>query len=664
MKSSLLTREVLQNLDAASSVEWLVSNGLGGFACGTSLLGLSSRRYHGLLVGSLAPPDERRMTVASIDPVALYDGNRYNLATHEYSGGFVQPKGYGFLESFELQNGMPTWVFCFSDVKLKIQVCMAYGANATCLRYDLLEGSQALTLHLRPLCTFRDYHSESHEEKHVDFHFSKGRLELNFGSEPYSITTQTGQFIEDAHWNRDVFHRKEAFRGQDCVEHLFSPGYFELEISERQTHFLSIELDQHHSPKTVFANREKRYHSIKDSVPNAQPEWIKELVVSADCFLVERSLPDGNMGATILAGYPWFLDWGRDTMISLPGLTVSLGKIEQARSLLLTFGEFLDKGLIPNRFPDGSQPPEYNTVDASLWYIWASYQVLEASWDQEFANDLFPILESIHKFYSGGTSYGIGVDPEDGLVRAGVTGQQLTWMDARVDRVEVTPRHGKPVEINALWYCGLKILESLSEKLDFHSAQASYGKQAKRVKDNFQAFLNPEKNALYDVIHGPDGESKSDGHRYDDSIRPNQIFAVSLPFSPLSDDWKQKIVRTCQRELLTPRGLRSLSPSHPDYQGQYEGSPAQRDGAYHQGTVWSWLLGPFAEAHYAAFGDKQRALLILEPMKTHLEEGCLANIAENFNGDPGHESRGCFAQAWGVAETLRVWFALWNLKEE
>lgn len=663
MKSSLFTRELLQNLDTASSIEWLVSNGLGGFACGTSILGLNTRRYHGLLIGALQPPDERRLTVSSIDPVAIYGGKRYELATHEYSGGFIQAHGYRLLESFQIENGIPTWVYRFSDAKLSIQIYMAHGANVSCVRYSLLEGAQDFKLHLRPLCTFRDYHSEGHEEKDVHSSFSNRRLELTFERDQYSLRSSSGRFIEDGNWYWDFYHRKEAFRGQDCLEHLYSPGYFELELTEKSSHFISIELGEPLFPEAVFEDRVNRYRALKESVPEIHPEWVKELVVSADCFLAERTLPNGKKGTTVLAGYPWFLDWGRDTMIALPGLTVSLGKQEQAKDLLRTFGQFLDRGLLPNRFPDGSKPPEYNSVDASLWFIWSSYQVLESSWDQGFAEDLYPVLKSIHQFYSEGTLFGIGVDPADGLVRAGEPGQQLTWMDARVEKVEVTPRHGKPVEINALWYCGLRILEELSGKLGHNSDQALFAEQADHVKGSFQAFLNHEKQALFDVIHGPEGRTQQDGLNYDDSIRPNQIFAVSLPYSPLTSEWKKKVVKVCQDELLTPRGLRSLSPAHPDYQGQYEGSPAQRDAAYHQGTVWSWLLGPFAEAHFAAFGEADRALSFLEPMAHHLQEGCLTNIAENFAGDPGHESRGCFAQAWGVAETLRVWFKLWDLKE-
>src|SRR5437660_6273672 len=378
------------------------------------------------------------------------------------------------------------------------------------------------------------------------------------------------------------------------------------------------------------------------------PPWIRRLVLAADQFLVRRPLPDDPDGATVIAGYHWFGDWGRDTMIALPGLTLATGRPELARKILTTFARFVDRGMLPNRFPDGSGAPEYNTADATLWYVEALRAYHESTGDDGLLKDLYLTLESILAWHRDGTRYGIRQDPADGLLAAGEPGVQLTWMDAKVGDWVVTPRIGKPVEINALWYNALVAMAGFARRL--RRPAGDLEAQASRVAAGFERFWNPHDGRCFDVLDGPDGK--------DTALRPNQIFAVSLPASPLSAERRRAVVDACARHLLISYGLRSLAPSDAHYVGRYGGDQRTRDGAYHQGTAWSWLLGPFALAHFAAYGDAARAREFLVPLADHLEDHGLGSIAEIFDGDVPFAPHGCIAQAWSVAETLRAWQAL------
>ena len=414
-----------------------------------------------------------------------------------------------------------------------------------------------------------------------------------------------------------------------------------------------------------LARERARQAGLLRALPAGEPPWVRHLALAADQFVVRRSLadgpgPTGTAGRTIIAGYPWFGDWGRDTMIALPGLTLSTGRAEIAADVLRTFRRYLDRGMLPNRFPDevdpGAAAPEYNTVDATLWYFHAVHQYLLHTGDLALAEELYPALAEIVDRHRRGTRHAIRVDADDGLLYAGEPGVQLTWMDARVGDRVVTPRIGKPVEVNALWHNALRVMADLADRLGAAEDGARYRAAAEQAADSFRRrFWYPAGGYLHDVIDGPEGEPAADGRRYDGRLRPNQIFAVSLPFPLLADDQARAVVDACARRLWTSYGLRSLAPDDPDYVGRYGGGPAERDAGYHRGTVWGWLLGPFATAHYRVYRDPAATRGILAPLKDHLADAGLGSISEVFDGDPPHLPGGCVAQAWSVAEVLRAW---------
>jgi predicted glycogen debranching enzyme len=398
-----------------------------------------------------------------------------------------------------------------------------------------------------------------------------------------------------------------------------------------------------HTHGQTLLNRLQQVHS------KTCPDWIQQLTLAADQFIVDRSSPQEPTGKTIIAGYPWFEDWGRDTIISLPGLTLATGRPEIARSILRTFAQHVDRGMLPNRFPDAGTRPDYNTVDATLWYFEAIHAYYVATQDTAILQELFPVLAEILDWHRRGTRYHIQLDPSDGLLYAGEAGVQLTWMDAKVADWVVTPWIGKPIEINALWYNALRIMAIFAEQLG--QPRQNYDAIAQQVQSSFQRFWNPGLNYCYDVLDGPEGN--------DDACRPNQLFAITLPkqtdYALLSTTQQQAVVEICGRELLTSHGLRSLAPDHSQYQGYYGGNQYQRDGAYHQGTVWGWLLGPFVQAHLQVYGNWEQARQLLEPMANHLTTYGVGTLSEIFDGDAPMAPRGCIAQAWTVAEVLRVW---------
>ena len=385
------------------------------------------------------------------------------------------------------------------------------------------------------------------------------------------------------------------------------------------------------------------------ALPKTAPAWIRSLAQASDQFIVRRGT--ARDAFSIIAGYPWFTDWGRDTMIALPGLATSLRRYEVAAGILRSYAGFVDRGMLPNCFPDAGATPQYNTADATLWMFRALDDYLNAQSDPELVQLMFPILMRIIRAHAGGTRYGIRVDPVDGLLYAGEPGTQLTWMDAKHGDCVVTPRIGKPVEINALWLNALDVVVRLATSLRNISEKSYCQSLLTHASSSFGRFWNEPRACLYDVLDCPDGLP-------DARIRPNQLLAVSLPYCVLTTSQRRAVVECCGRELLTSHGLRSLSPNEPGYIGVYQGDPGQRDAAYHMGTVWAWLLGPFALAHYRVFGDVRLAQSFLEPIAQHMHGGCLGNVSEIFDGDAPHSARGCFAQAWSVAEILRAWIFL------
>jgi len=670
-----LDRERLADFAAANSREWLVTNGLGGYAAGTAG-GATTRRYHGLLVAALRPPVERVVMVAKLDAIASYRGQRLALTSNEYVDGTVDPHGYRQLAEFRLEGQNPVWRWVIADAVLEARLWMAHGRNTSYLSWALLAASAPLALELAPLCTYRDYHWHSRGARDFAVRPIEGGIELQAeaGARSFRILAPGAELALDPQWHWQLSHREERQRGLDDGEDLLCPARFRVLLAPGEDCALTLDAEATPPLPAADSARQERTRQLAllrraglagRVARNTPREWrtqqrLERLVLAADQFVVERRAADGTrIGESVIAGYPWFSDWGRDTMIALPGLTLATGRPELAASVLRTFARFVDRGMLPNRFPDAGEAPEYNTVDATLWYFVAVEACWRASGDRALIEELYPVLRDIVDWHRRGTRYGIGTDPADGLLAAGEPGVQLTWMDAKLGDHVVTPRIGKAVEINALWFNALRAMQAIASCLGEDDAAGEYAALAAQVQCSFTArFWYAEGEYLYDVIDGPEGEVDAAGRRHDASLRPNQIFAVSLPHPLLDGERARAVVRACARALWTPVGLRSLDPADPRYRGRYAGGVAERDGAYHQGTVWSWLLGPFVLAHLGAFGDPEAAGLYLDGLDGHLLEGCLGQISEIMDGDAPHAPRGCVAQAWSVAETLRAWRAI------
>jgi len=651
-------RETCCSLEAARDREWLVTNGIGGFASGT-VAGVATRRYHGLLVAALKPPLGRTLLVAKLEETAQYDGGEYALFADRWVDGTVDPCGYNHLERFRLEGTTPVWTFACADARLEKRVWMQAGANTTFVQYSLLSASRSLHLDLKALVNYRDYHAATHAgdwRMNVEQVKHGLRIVAFEGATPFYLLSDSAS-EEPAHvWYRNFDLPAERERGLDDREDHLHAGTFHtsLEAGESVTMVCTLEPDSELNGSAAYERHLARERDLLSQWITPQPElaklappWVDQLVLAADQFIVKRPLPDEPDTCSVIAGYHWFGDWGRDTMIALPGLTLGTGRPQLARSILRTFGRFVDCGMLPNVFPDAGETPEYNTVDATLWYFEALRQYYVATADAELLRELFPKLSEIIEWHQRGTRFGIRVDLSDGLLYAGQGGVQLTWMDAKVGDWVVTPRIGKPIEVNALWLNALVTMAQFARTLGLRAE--TYEFLAKCARDGFKRFWNESANYCFDVIDGPEP--------YDSSLRPNQILAVSLPECPLTAEQQRAVVDVCSRQLLTSYGLRSLAPEHPNYQGRYSGGPRERDGAYHQGSVWGWLLGPFVLAHLRVYGDPVRAAAFLEPIANHLRTCGLGSASEIFDGDAPFTPRGCIAQAWTVAELLRAWTA-------
>ncbi len=647
-----LDRGTLGGFATAGAREWLVTNGLGGFAAGT-VSGARTRRYHGLLVATLKPPVDRVVTLAKVDEQVRYAQGMFALGSNEFADGTIDPSGFQLLQSFTIDDGMPVSVYALGDALLEKRVWMAHGANTTYIRYTVLRASAPVDLELRPLCTYRDYHAQwrGGGQFAVQAHEAGCIVRAFDGAAPYRLAVDRGTFQLEGAWYWSFRHRAESARGLDDTEDLYLPGVFRTTLTSGEAATLTVTTEREavRPAELALAGERARQSALIARVAADAPEWIRALHRAADQFIVRRAAP-GADGTTVIAGYPWFSDWGRDTMIALPGLTLTTQRFAEAAQILRTFAAHVSDGMLPNRFPDAGEVPEYNTVDATLWYFHAIDAYGAASGDPSIGRELYPVLKDIIRWHRAGTRYAIHVDPADGLLHAGEPGVQLTWMDAKVGDWVVTPRIGKPIEINALWYNALEVMARLAHEIGDHSAKREYQALAAKAASSLRnRFWNADGGCLYDVIDTPDGG------RPDVALRPNQIFAVSLPHSALDADSARAVVDTCARELWTPVGLRSLAQSDRSYVRHYAGGPRDRDGAYHQGTVWSWLLGPFALAHYRVYTDATLAQGFLNGVAAHLGEACLGSISEVFDGDAPHRPEGCFAQAWSVAEILRAW---------
>jgi len=663
-----LGRDALGSFDQTCRREWLVTNGIGGFAAGTVSLA-NTRRYHALLIAALRPPVDRVALVAKLDVTATYGGAHVPLATNEFDDGTIAPRGYCHLESFRLEGLIPVWTWLIADARVEQRLWMRHGENTTYVEFARIGGSKELRLSIEPLCTYRDYHWQSRGERTFGVEPIHGgvRIQAHDGARPYRILSTAAAVQIQPQWHWNFKHREETARGLDDTEDLLRPATFDwdLEPGQSQAVILTAETHEPMPASAALVAERARQQEISDRfrrahhamVPGTDGLQIDRLALAADQFLVERRDASGTpLGKTVIAGYPWFSDWGRDTTIALPGLTLATGRSDIAASVLRTFAKFVDQGMLPNRFPDAGDAPEYNTVDASLWFFVAVHEYLRATHDSVFAAEIYPTLKGMLDWHMRGTRFGIHMDRADALLRAGEPGVQLTWMDAKVGDWVVTPRIGKPVEINALWFNAVAILRDLAAELDQSEDHVEYAALAGRIRTSFeQAFWFEASGYLYDVVDGPEGEPDAAGRRRDGSLRPNQLFALSLPHALVSGEKARRVLDLCAAELWTPVGLRSLAARDARYVGRYGGGPTERDGAYHQGTVWSWLLGPFLSAHYRVHGDAAAALGFLRGIPAHLREACIGQVSEIMDADPPFEPRGCFAQAWGVAEILRIW---------
>lgn len=654
-------REVCGDLEIAESREWLVTNGLGGYASGT-VAGTATRRYHGLLVAALQPPVQRTVLVNGLDESVRYLDSSFSLSTNRWMSGFVSPRGYLQIESLHLEGSKPVWRYAWEDALVEKRIWMKQGENTTYVQYSLLRGSAPVEIEGKVLVNYRDFHQTTQAEDWqmgIEPVAQGMRLQAFEGAVPFYLRSSGANWVGHYEWYRDYFLPAERERGLDDHEdRLFAAAFqCQLRLGESVTIVFSTEestsLDgeqarafQANHEWQLFQAWQRQHANICASSPEEEPGWLWQLVLAADQFVVERVFSDQGKGRSIMAGYPWFNDWGRDTMIALPGLALSLGRPQVARDIFRTFARFVHGGLLPNNFPSSGETAEYNTADATLWYFEALRQYREVTQDVELIRELFPVLEGIVDAHVHGTQFNIKVDPADALLFAGSPEVQVTWMDAKVGDWVVTPRAGKAVEINVLWINALHTMCGFAELL--MRPREGYETLAEKAMRNFQKFWNAGRHCCYDVIDTPAGEK-------DAALRPNQIFAVSLPVSPLSALQQKEVVDTVAHQLLTSHGLRSLAPFELAYKGKYGGGPRERDSAYHQGTVWGWLLGPFALAHYRVYQDAAMAQSFLEPLGKTIYGGSLGTLGEIFGGDAPFPAAGCVAQAWTVAEVFRAW---------
>lgn len=625
----------------SSEREWLETNGRGGYAMGT-VAGANTRRYHGLFTVALDPPVNRFQAVNRLQESLFIHDVRYEISCQPYPG-VVYPQGYKHLEQFRL-DPFPIWTYAVADARLEKAFFLRYGEDTAVVLYHLVSGPEVL-LEARPLFSCRGHHGLAKED---------GRFENRLETSPRGlrlapidglavhVASKEGTFSPDSFWYRNQEYVWEERRGMDRREDVFGPGAFQFRLKPGESAALVISTEERDSAEALSWGRQERLlrHQVLERSPARGP-LSDSLVLAADQFLVSR-----GDGASVIAGYPWFEDWSRDAMVSLPGICLAAGRAEDAARVLDVFSREVKDGLLPNRFTEGG-PPEYNAVDAPLWFIWAAQKYFQTTKDADRLRRWLPALRAVVDAYQKGAPFGIRMDG-DGLIEFPASESALTWMDARVGGRPVTPRSGKPVEIQALWYNALQFLTELG--LKFNDVARGYEKLAAIARTSFnEKFWNESARYLYDRL---------EGRERDPAVRPNALLSISLPYEILEANRFQPVVETAWRELYTTYGLRTLSPHDPAYKGHYGGPPAERDAAYHQGSVWPWLMGPFLTAFGKAYGpsDDTKAQLVkfLQPFLGHLEEAGLGTISELFEGDAPHAAQGCPAQAWSVAELLRV----------
>ena len=646
-------------VDGLLAKEWLLTNGRGGYSAST-IIGCNTSSYHGLLIGSLTPPSNRIMALANCLEMVILDGQVFNLSTFEFAGKFA-PEGFHHMRRF-YQDAGAHFEYQIEKLALRKSVYLLRDSDTVVLLYEFTDVREPAEFVLRPFVGLRDFHTLQKSYAHLQAeHIGKGVIVRHDtpGSCELALKCAGLSFETDRQWWFNFTYRKNIERGQNATEDLWTPGFFKGRIDSPARIVFQASLGARCKSgrpalidiDNIFEDSRKHRNSVTQGAGRNGNQDLRTLYLAADRFVTQRTRQQSR-GATILAGYPWFADWGRDAFIALPGLLLATGRIEQAKSVLTTFASAADDGMIPNCFDDRQDEVHFNSVDASLWFINAAFEYLNTTGDlKTFTQNLLPVIRWIIEKYNKGTRFDIHADA-DGLITAGNEKTQLTWMDARYNGVSFTPRYGKAVEVNALWYNALYLLVRFYNERNLETA-GHYKSMADNAQQGFtRLFWNDNCRYLNDCIL-PDGS-------VDDTLRPNQIFAVSLPFSPLPAHQQRSVVEIVRSELLTPYGLRTLSTRDACYKGRYAGPQQQRDEAYHQGTVWPYLIGPFVEAFLKvnefSRKSKKTAAEFIQPLLQHLSrDGCLGNISEIFDGDPPYGPKGCLAQAWSVAEVIRAY---------
>ena len=642
--------------------EWLVTNGIGGYAS-SSLLGIATRRYHGLFVPDL-PGRGRTLIIPRLDETVERGGHSVLLSGAEYAGGRIELDGVRYLKNIRREWQTPVWTYDTGGSVFEKRIVAPHRQNTTYIQYRCLNGS--MRLHLRPFVTYRMHDARLGEGQADVFPLtiSSGRFEipLPHGAPPLKLCVRPrkGVFVTDEVTSEDVSYRVDRDRGSEHIQDLFSPGYFTIDLSDGQQVALVASVETwdmlDFDCEEILLAEQRRLEKLVSLAPALQKDdFAMQLQLAADQFIVQPGArpeeqvlaqASGDEARTIIAGYHWFGDWGRDTMISLEGLTLCTGRLQETRAILRTFARYIQDGLLPNLFPEGSRQALYHTADATLWYFHALERYLTAAQDRDTLMQLYPTLKEVVRRHRQGTRFNIGVDAQDGLLYAGAPGYQLTWMDAKVDDWVVTPRRGKPVEIQALWYNALRLMGEWAGQLGEQPAQ--WLEMAEQAEAAFhRRYWFAEGGYLYDVVDGEKGD--------DASLRPNQILSLSLRFPILRTERWRPVVDVVSEKLLTPFGLRTLSPDHPDYKATYAGDLRARDAAYHQGTVWPWLIGHYIDARLRVYKDKAESRGLLRAFADHLHDAGIGTISEIFDAEPPYQPRGCIAQAWSVAEVLRAY---------
>ncbi|MEO8147504.1 MAG: amylo-alpha-1,6-glucosidase [Bacteroidia bacterium] len=665
--------ETLHDFNQSSKLEWLETNGLGGYASST-VAGANTRRYHGFLIASKKPPVERVTMLSKLDETIICSdasGEKFELNSNQYSGA-ISPKGVQFLKSFS-KDLFPEWIYQLPNgIEIKKTIAAVNGENTTLIIYEVLRAKNNFTLELLPLFAARDFHSLSHGNENINretiFENSTLKVKPYHNLPELFINAEGVTFTHQQDWYYNFEYAIDQYRGQEFNEDLFTYGKLSKELKQGDEFgiIISTENTSNKNAFELFGKEKARRENLMAPLSLGEGPGVRQiLALAADQFIVQR----GEDLKTIIAGYHWFSDWGRDTMIALPGLCLSTGRFDDAQKILSAFAKSVSQGMLPNRFPDYGEEPEYNTVDATLWFFVAIKKFFGATKSQSHKDfetksmvgvpankqnaqdfvmiELLPVLKEIIEWHFKGTRFNIHAN-NDGLLYEGTEGQQLTWMDARVGDWVVTPRIGKAVEINALWYNALMIFSDLLLLNKEKEEAKTYLLHAEKIKNHFtETYWNETQQCLYDFV--------KDDYK-DAAIRPNQLFALSLPYPLIEGEKAKSILKVVTEKLYTPVGLRSLSQDHPDYKGHYGGEQLLRDAAYHQGTVWSWLLGPYIDAIIKVNGTKGKteAKKVIEDFSYHFNEHCVGSISEIFDGDAPHTPRGCIAQAWSVGELLRV----------